>query len=200
MGFGMIRDMRQFYSNIWVHLAIRRVKLYRLRTRSKVKFPRNGSVQTLTANSYAGVSSEHTRIPVAAIRTQLANQPNGQCVRALCLLCSRRPASTTQFHSYVRPECSFWLGIHYTEWPGMSGSQDQLLTAQLRPTSPEQKFLGFCTSNLAQQGFVSRTTMLQQLKSGKLTLSNEGVGNNYGRAALSLLAQLVPSIWDQGGY
>ena len=36
--------------------------------------------------------------------------------------------------------------------------------------------------------------MLEQLQAGQLTLSDEGLGLNYGRAAISLLAQLVPYI------
>ncbi len=55
-------------------------------------------------------------------------------------------------------------------------------------------FIGFCTSNLAQQNFISRAAMLEQVQAGQISLSDERLGLNYGRAAISLLAQLVPYI------
>ena len=39
--------------------------------------------------------------------------------------------------------------------------------------------------------------MLEQLKAGQVSLSDERLGANYGRAALSLLVQLVPLINSQ---
>lgn len=39
--------------------------------------------------------------------------------------------------------------------------------------------------------------MLKQLKSSQLGLSNERIGQNYGRASLSLLVQLAPWFYSQ---
>lgn len=68
---------------------------------------------------------------------------------------------------------------------------------QERLTQVFSSFIGFCTSILAQQNFVSRAAMLKQVQAGQLSLSDERLGLNYGRAAISLLAQLVPYINNQ---
>ena len=65
---------------------------------------------------------------------------------------------------------------------------------QERLTQDPSSFIGFCTSILAQQNFISRAAMLEQLQAGQLSLSDERLGLNYGRAAISLLVQLVPYI------
>lgn len=42
--------------------------------------------------------------------------------------------------------------------------------------------------------------MLEQLKAGQVSLSDERLGENYGRAALNLLVQLFPLINSQETY
>ena len=42
--------------------------------------------------------------------------------------------------------------------------------------------------------------MLEQLKAGQVSLSDERLGENYGRAALNLLVQLVPLVNRQETY
>lgn len=58
-------------------------------------------------------------------------------------------------------------------------------------------FVGFCETILTQQNFISRAAMLEQLKAGQVSLSDERLGANYGRAAFSLLVQLFPLINSQ---
>lgn len=75
----------------------------------------------------------------------------------------------------------------------------ELLLPKLNPMCSGQgnsSFIGFCNNTLAQKDFISRAAMLEDLKAGNVSLSDnkQPTGANYGRAALSLLVQLVPLI------
>ena len=129
-----------------------------------------GRMWALIANSNLGKPSQSTRIPMATLSRWSAWR--------------MAPLVGHTLRTVKR-----YVSLH-----------SELLLPKLNPTCSGQgnsSFIGFCNKTLAQQDFISRAAMLEQLKAGQVSLLGERLGANYGRAALSLLVQLVPLINSQ---